>query len=228
MFGELLEPLRTNEGNRESNEKTLSCTYSYFLPRHIASSLLFTNQDFHLSLLLQDEDFTRGLVVGANEEPRASRVPVESSQTPAGAHGQRRRVAAAGALGTDDGLVAGLAVGRGDGRVRAVLVLLEGHLGDEVSLGRLPVPAAVERDVQVRGRLVEGVADGRRVRRERQARRHRLPRAGRVVEGRVGRHDELRARLQRRVVLEVGRLPHREAGRVAEPVVREGGLGVTN
>lgn len=222
-----------NEGDENRNENPLYlCNIPPFIsfdanpaPLYCAPCHFFF---YNLNLLPQDEDLALGLVVGADEQPLAGLVPAEAGQAPAGAHGQGGRVAAAGVRGADDVLVARLAVGRGGGRERAVLLLGEGHLGHEVALRRLPVPAAVERDVQVRARRVEAVADGRHVRRERQARRHRLAVARRVVEGRVGRHDELRARLERRVVPEVGRLPDGEAGRVAEPVVREGGGRVTN
>lgn len=121
---------------------------------------------FCLGLLPQDEDLALGLVVGADEESLAGLVPAQTGKTPAGAHGQGGRVAAARVLGADDVLVAGLAVGCGYGFVPAVRALLEGDLGDEVSLGGLSVPAAVERDVQVLTGGVEGVGDGRHVCRE--------------------------------------------------------------
>lgn len=122
---------------------------------------------YHLSLLLQHEDLTRRLVIRANEEPLASLIPSEASETPARAHGEGGGVAGSGALGSDDVLVPGLAVRGGDGLVVSVGALLERHLGHEVPLRRLSVPAAVEGYVQVLAGGVEHVGDGRHVCRER-------------------------------------------------------------
>ena len=177
-------------------------------------------------LLVKDEDLALGLVVAADEEALAGGVPAEAGEADAGRHGEAGGVAAAGVLGGEDVGAKGLLVGAGDGVPVAVLALLEGDLQHLVPARRLAVPAAVERDVQVLATRVERVGDGRHVRQEAEPRRLRLGLARRVVrEGRVRLRHELRARLQARE----GRwAPHREAGRVAVPVLGRRVLGVAN
>lgn len=171
------------------------------MPIKVGSSIPHLYGIFRL-LLPQHKNLAVGLVVAADVELLAGVVPGDARQPPARALRERGGVAGARVLGGEDRLVARLGVGGRDGVVEAVGRLGEGHLGDLVALCRLPVPGAVEGDVQVRRRLVEDAADGRDVRREAQPRRVRHGVARRVVERRVGRHDELRARLERRRVLE--------------------------
>ena len=123
----------------------------------------------------------------------------------------------------EDVLVAGLAVGGGDGVVGAARELGEGHLDHLEAGGRLAVPRPVERHVHV-GRVgVEGVPDGRAVRLEGQARRLRLALAVGVVRYPVARREhELLARLE-----PVHGPPDCEAGWVPEPLV-PGCQGVTD
>lgn len=175
---------------------------------------------------MKHEDLALGLVITADEQALARGFPGEAGQAHAGAHGQAGGVAAGGARGGEDVGAEGLGVGGGDGVVDAVGVLLERDLEHLVPARRLPVPAAVERDVQGVAARVERVRDGRHVRQEAEPRRLRRRLARRVVrERRVRLRHELRSRLQPR---EGRRAPHCEARRVAEPVVRRWVLGVTD
>lgn len=154
-------------------------------------------------------------------------LPGSSSESDAVALRQAVGRALGRVRGGEDVLVAGHAVGGGDGVVGAAREARERDLDDLEARGRLAVPGAVERDVHV-GRVgVEGVPDGRAVRHEREARGRRLGGAvGVAVDAVAGRQHELAARLEAGAGEGLG-APDGEARRVSVPDVA-GGQGVTN
>lgn len=110
------------------------------------------------------------------------------------------------------------AVRRSHGLVAAVGVGRERDRDDLVAVGRLAVPGAVQRDVEVLALRVELGVEGRGVRLEGEARRRGELLAGGVVKGAVGGGEELGACLGGAVGEELA-APDGEAGWVAVPVL---------
>lgn len=154
------------------------------------------------------------------EKKKKKNLPGGSSKSDAVALRQAVGRALGRIRGGEDVLVAGHAVGGGDGVVRAGLEARERDLDDLEARGGLAVPGPVEGDVHV-GRVgVEGVPDGRAVRHEGQARGLGLGGAvGVAVDAVARRQHELASRLQAGEGLGA---PDGEARRVAVPGVAGG------
>ena len=175
-----------------------------------------TDRRHGLRLGSQNVNLALGTVITAYEETTTRRVPGSSRQADAVALRQAVGRARAGAGGREDIVVALHAIRRRDGIVGAALELLERDLHDFETGRGLAVPGAVEGHVHVLDLLVEGGVDRRAVGLEGQTGCDRLAVAGGVAEGRVGCQDEVLSRLE---AGERRRVPDRETGRVAEPLV---------
>lgn len=199
----------TNTGHQVSTS-TLGLRHQFTSPRLPLLIPLFRSQQINLTL---------GTVITPDKQAPISRIPAGRSQPEAITLSEPISRAAPGIRRPKNVLVPILTIGRRNRIIAPIRQLRERDLDDLEPRGGLAIPRSVEGDVHVLGVFVKGVPNWCAVGHEGETRGDGFAVARGVVEGRVGREDELGAGFQAGGGGEGGGVPDCEAGWVAVPGV---------